>query len=55
MAGDLRWNRVDRSGGVIGSENFFGLKRFSDSRSDSPEQKKTNFDLTDVQFSPKVF
>ena len=45
MAGDLRWKRVERSGGVIGSENFFGLKRFSDSRSDSPELKKEDFNF----------
>ena len=40
MAGDLRWNKVERSGGDIGNENFFGLNRFSDSRSDSPEKTK---------------
>jgi hypothetical protein len=40
MAGDLRWNNVERSGGDIGNENFFGLNLFSDSRSDSPEKQQ---------------
>ena len=39
IAGDLRWNKVDKSGGVIGSENFFGVIRCSYSNSESPETK----------------
>ena len=42
IAGDLRWNKVERSGGDIGKEYFLGLKRRSDSSSDSPETWATN-------------